>query len=90
MQTLLQPSIPTIPKVFGWLLVLAGSFFAYIYMFSPGSFFKELAVGTGAGIRIDVQFFVLRFDYAIPLRDPTGKKVDIKSGRLNLAIGYPF
>lgn len=46
MQTLLQPSIPTIPKVFGWLLVLAGSFFAYIYMFSPGSFFPGVSVST--------------------------------------------
>ena len=46
MQTLLQPSIPTIPKVFGWILVLAGSFFAYIYMFSPGSFFPGVSVST--------------------------------------------
>ena len=59
--------------------------------FSPSTFLKELAVGTGVGIRIDVNFFVIRFDYAFQLRDPTGKKVDpLNSGRLNLAIGYPF
>ncbi len=58
--------------------------------FSPRTFFKELAVGGGAGIRIDVQFFVIRFDYALPLRDPTGKTVIGDPGRLNLAIGYPF
>ena len=45
-QTLLQPTIPTIPKVFGWILVLAGSFFAYIYMFNPGTFFPGVTIGT--------------------------------------------
>ena len=58
--------------------------------FSPSTFLKELAVGAGVGIRIDVQFFVLRFDYAKPLRDPTGQSVTDTPGRLNLAIGYPF
>jgi len=50
---------------------------------------KQLAVGTGVGLRIDVQFFVIRFDYAIPLRANYGTPDD-KTGRLNLAIGYPF
>jgi hypothetical protein len=50
---------------------------------------KQLAVGTGVGLRIDVQFFVVRFDYAIPLRANYGTP-DSKAGRLNLAIGYPF
>ncbi|GAA4347893.1 BamA/TamA family outer membrane protein [Hymenobacter saemangeumensis] len=57
--------------------------------FSAGSFLKELAVGAGAGLRIDVQFFVIRFDYAIPVKAPYGAPED-KTGRLNLAIGYPF
>ncbi len=45
-QTLLQPPIPSIPKVFGWILVVAGSFFAYIYMFSPGTFFPGVTTST--------------------------------------------
>lgn len=57
--------------------------------FKLNSFANQLAVGTGAGIRIDVQFFVIRFDYAIPLRPPAGIPTN-KTGRLNLAIGYPF
>ena len=57
--------------------------------FSSSSFLKELAVGAGAGLRIDVQFFVIRFDYAFPLRAPYGTPRD-NAGRLNLAIGYPF
>ncbi|MCB2406525.1 BamA/TamA family outer membrane protein [Hymenobacter lucidus] len=71
--------------------------------FDPKSFMKQLAVGAGAGIRIDVQFFVIRFDMAYPLRYPydtgevrdpvTGDKLAdaVKSSpRLNIAIGYPF
>ena len=59
--------------------------------FSPSTFLNQLAVGTGLGIRIDVQFFVIRFDYAIPLRAPYGTPTGSdKAGRLNLAIGYPF
>ena len=57
--------------------------------FKTSSFLKELAVGAGAGIRIDVQFFVIRFDYGFPLRAPYGTPTS-RSGRLNLAIGYPF
>jgi outer membrane protein assembly factor BamA len=57
--------------------------------FQASTFLQQLAVGTGVGLRIDVQFFVIRFDYAIPLRANYGTPDD-KSGRLNLAIGYPF
>ena len=57
--------------------------------FNASTFLNQLAVGAGAGLRIDVQFFVIRFDYAIPLRANYGTPDD-KSGRLNLAIGYPF
>jgi hypothetical protein len=57
--------------------------------FKANSFLNQLAVGAGAGIRIDVQFFVIRFDYAHPLRAPYGTP-ESTSGRLNLAIGYPF
>ena len=57
--------------------------------FKASTFLQELAVGTGAGLRIDVQFFVIRFDYAFPLLAPYGKPIS-RAGRLNLAIGYPF
>jgi outer membrane protein insertion porin family len=73
--------------------------------FSFKDFHKELAVGTGFGIRLDATFFVLRFDLAIPLRKPWLPEqkrwvIDqIKPGSpdwrrdnlvLNIAIGYPF
>lgn len=63
-----------------------------------GHFFKDLALGTGFGIRYDMDFLVIRFDVGIGLHLPyeTGK-----SGYYNLprfkdgmgyhfAIGYPF
>jgi hypothetical protein len=67
--------------------------------FKINTFYNELAVGSGFGLRFDFTFFVLRFDYGIPLRNPyitdnrywlfgTG---DIWSdGLFHLAIGYPF
>jgi outer membrane protein assembly factor BamA len=68
------------------------------------SWAKELAVGTGIGLRIDIQFFVIRFDFATPLRVPylpEGERwsnsfdIGSKSWRrqnliFNFAIGYPF
>lgn len=68
-------------------------------------FYKELAVGTGVGLRFDLSFLVLRTDLAFPLRKPwlpegerwVFDRVDFssstwRSGNLvfNLAIGYPF
>lgn len=42
----LGPSIPFSAKVFGWILVLAGTFFAYVYMVMPGSFFPGIMIET--------------------------------------------
>lgn len=70
-----------------------------------GDFMNELAVGTGAGLRIDVSILILRLDFAFPLRKPyleDGQRWVLdqiefgsKSWRkenlvFNLAIGYPF
>jgi len=76
----------------------------------PGSkfskdFIQQLAVGTGAGLRFDLNFLVLRVDGAFPIRkpyEPGGPKWVINKVAfgdsqwrkenlvLNLAIGYPF
>ena len=67
--------------------------------FDKNTFYKELAVGTGFGLRFDFTFFVMRADIGLPLRTPyntDGKNWltstnDVLSGALfNLAIGYPF
>ncbi len=62
-------------------------------------FWTEFAVDAGAGIRLDFNFFVIRFDYGFPLRDPRraeGKRWQFanaqafRTGQFQLAIGYPF
>ncbi len=62
-------------------------------------FWSEFAVDAGAGLRLDFNFFVIRFDYGFPLRDPrrvVGKRWQFqngqafKTGQFQLAIGYPF
>lgn len=69
------------------------------------NFLNELIVGTGAGLRFDFSFFILRFDLALPIRKPwlpEGQRWvfdEINFGDpswrkenlvLHLAIGYPF
>ncbi|MBU2948841.1 BamA/TamA family outer membrane protein [Zobellia uliginosa] len=61
---------------------------------------KELGVGVGFGLRVDIQSFVIRFDFASPLQVPyyaEGERLRTPffeggSGNLvfNFAIGYPF
>jgi outer membrane protein assembly factor BamA len=69
------------------------------------TFLNEMAVGTGIGLRVDVSFFILRFDLAMPLRKPwfpdnqrwVINQINFGSSTwrsqnliLNIAIGYPF
>ena len=73
--------------------------------FERDQFMNEIAVGTGVGLRLDFNFFVLRFDLAFPVRKPwlpdgqrwVFKDIDLGSSGwrrenliLNIAIGYPF
>jgi outer membrane protein insertion porin family len=73
--------------------------------FNIATFQNEMAVGTGAGLRFDFSYFVIRFDLAFPLRIPSlpenerwvVSQIDFNSSSwrnqnlvLNLAIGYPF
>ncbi len=73
--------------------------------FRSPDFLKQVALGTGIGLRLDFNFFLLRLDLAFPLADPrtlheTGsyfgpvRPFDSSWRRdnliLNLAIGYPF
>lgn len=41
-----MPPIPLPAKVFGWILVAAGCFFAYVYTVLPGAFFPGVTVTT--------------------------------------------
>lgn len=68
--------------------------------FKFDSFYKQLALGVGYGFRFDFSFFIIRFDLAFKLRDPSinspnkwvysqGDKY-YKAPILNFGIGYPF
>ncbi len=73
--------------------------------FDSRKFYKELAIGLGFGLRIDVDVAVLRFDWAFPIRKPwlpegdrwTFDTFDILNSKWrkenllwNISIGYPF
>jgi outer membrane protein assembly factor BamA len=58
-------------------------------------FWQDIAVGVGLGLRLDFSFFLIRFDLAAKLKDPstaTPEKFDLiwRKPTLNLGIGYPF
>ncbi|QTE24457.1 BamA/TamA family outer membrane protein [Polaribacter cellanae] len=59
------------------------------------NFIKELGMGAGIGLRVDVQGFVIRFDLAAPFHNPSVKEGERWNFRvdkpvLNFAIGYSF
>ncbi len=72
-------------------------------VFRGDRFLSELAVGAGTGVRIDIQYLVLRLDLAIPLRKPfldQGERWTFNNMgthrwlwdnlTFNIALGYPF
>jgi outer membrane protein assembly factor BamA len=67
------------------------------------SFYKQLAVGAGAGIRLNLDFLVFRVDWALPIFDPRkieGERYVFKTYKdlgllwdesiFNFGVGYPF
>jgi outer membrane translocation and assembly module TamA len=67
--------------------------------FNFNTFYNQLAVGTGVGLRFDFNFFVLRTDLGFPLRTPylqddknwlPGARSVLSKGLFYFAIGYPF
>ena len=67
----------------------------------PSRFFKDIAVGTGFGLRYDLGFLVIRVDWGLALHNPDiyntthhggyfnfGRFKDMQT--LHFAIGYPF
>ena len=68
--------------------------------FQLNQFYKQIAVGSGIGIRFDFTFLILRLDLATKVYDPTAPKgqqwalrnFDSSANPIsfNLGIGYPF
>ena len=68
--------------------------------FKINEFYRQLAVGSGLGVRFDFTFLILRLDAAIKVYDPTAPLADrwalrnfnsdVNPIAFNLGIGYPF
>lgn len=66
--------------------------------FLLNTFADQIAIGGGFGVRWDLNFFVLRLDLAVPLKDPkflpgnrwTFDKKPYQYTVFNFGIGYPF
>lgn len=65
------------------------------------NFYKQLAVGSGLGLRFDANILVLRLDLGVPLRSPSENGFEWNFKQMNwswvqhnwiwnIAIGYPF
>jgi outer membrane protein assembly factor BamA len=69
-------------------------------VFKVNEFYKQIAVGSGVGIRFDFTYFLFRLDLGMKMRDPSlpeGKRFIIGNYpittdhfNLSFAIGYPF
>lgn len=79
-----------------WTLSNNESFYGGQFKFDK--FYKQLAVDAGFGLRFDFDFFLIRFDWAVPLRDPAYpddsrwriSKLQWSDIVWNFGIGYPF
>ena len=68
--------------------------------FAWNRFYREMALGTGLGLRLDLSFLVGRLDLGMKLRDPGQlggpgwipftRPLQLSDFMLNFAIGYPF
>ena len=69
--------------------------------FKLNKFYKDIAIGTGAGLRFDFQFVIGRLDFGMKVRDPSltgGSKMIVLNRPYNfrddftmvIGIGYPF
>ncbi|PRY43102.1 surface antigen-like protein [Spirosoma oryzae] len=96
----------------GAAFVDAGNIWTYtnIGVYGEGSeftsdFYKQIAVGAGLGVRLDLSYFLVRLDIATPLRKPyqvegsnwVFDQINLRSSAwrrqnlvFNIGIGYPF
>ena len=66
--------------------------------FEFNDFYKEFAIGGGLGLRLNIQFLIIRLDLAMKLHDPSKpieerwviKDTKLQDLQLQFGIGYPF
>lgn len=99
----LEYRVKVFNKLHGALFVDAGNIWGIgnedeASNFKIDTFYKQLGVGSGYGVRYDFGFFVFRFDFAYKLWDPGKPKgsnwvlheQEFWGSQVNFAIGYPF
>ena len=66
-------------------------------VFRLNNFYKQLAFNTGIGIRLDIDFAILRLDWGIQLFNPNNPEGERwihnfkwRNTSLNFGVGYPF
>ena len=66
-------------------------------VFRFNSFYKQLAFNTGIGIRLDIDFAILRLDWGIQLHNPNNPEGERwihnfkwRNTSLNFGVGFPF
>lgn len=87
----------------GALFVDAGNIWGTDKDYEPSlfrfkDFYKELGIGSGLGIRLDLTYFLIRADFAYKLHDPgypEGERwrfgdINLLRPRLAFGINYPF
>src|SRR5687768_9460770 len=85
-----------------WFISKENDFYPEGHLSSFSKFFKDLAVGSGVGFRINFEFLIIRLDYGLKIKNPSPEPVnaagqnkwfyDFKpfGGILQLGINYPF
>ena len=66
-------------------------------IFHWDSFYKQLGLNSGVGLRVDITFVILRLDWGVQLHSPNqpaGERwihnLKWKNTALNFGVGYPF
>lgn len=104
LQTSLEQRFPIYSFLLGSLFIDAGNIWLRKESadfpngnFKLNSFYKQIAMDMGVGLRFDFSFFIFRLDAAVPFRDPatadTWFHKDVfrfSNSILNFGIGYPF
>jgi outer membrane protein assembly factor BamA len=66
--------------------------------FNLSRLYKDLAVAGGTSLRLDFDFFLIRFDWAYKLKNPSYANIrdgwlynlSLNNGQFQLGINYPF
>ena len=80
-----------------WYINRKGANYPEGSVFHLNSFYKQLAFDAGIGVRIDIEFAILRLDWGIQLHNPNNPvgerwihNFKWRNTSLNFGVGFPF